>query len=160
MKNKILLATLFAAALISCDESGDNTKPVINLISPTDGEAVAADGEGIHFEMELSDDKGLASYKVEIHSNFDGHSHSVAARSEDDSEETVDFYYNNTWDDIAGQLNATIHHHEIIIPTDATHGDYHFMVYCTDEAGNESYVVSSIEIGDEEEDHDHDHDEE
>ncbi len=153
MKTPLLLTAIFAASLISCSETGDTTKPVINLISPTDGEAVAADGEGMHFEMELSDDKGLAAYKIEIHSNFDGHSHSVAARSEDDSE-TVDFYYNNTWDDIAGQLNATVHHHEIVIPTDATHGDYHFIVYCTDEAGNESYVVSSIEIG---EDSDHDH---
>lgn len=162
MKTKAILAALLvSAAFVACDkdDAGDTTKPVINLISPAEGEAIAADGEGMHFEMELSDNVALASYKVEIHNNFDGHDHSTSDSKADDetSDETVDFTYNNTWDDIAGQLNATIHHHEIVIPTNATHGDYHFMVYCVDAAGNESYVVANVVIG---EDSDHDHDEE
>ncbi|MFI3287979.1 MAG: DUF4625 domain-containing protein [Rikenellaceae bacterium] len=158
MKKQIFLAAAIFTSFtfVSCTESGDTTKPVITLESPAEGEVLAADGEGIHFEMELEDNEGLASYKVEIHSNFDGHSHSVSSKTDSDATETVDFSFNQTWTDIAGQKNATIHHHEIVIPTDATHGDYHFIVYCLDEAGNESYVVRSIEIGDESsEEHDH-----
>ncbi len=150
MKTRTIFAALLASTLLlSCEADGDTTKPVINLESPAEGATLGADGEGIHFEMELSDNEGLASYKVEIHNNFDGHDH-------DSKSETVDFAYNNTWTDIAGQLNATIHHHEIVIPEDATHGDYHFIVYCVDVAGNESYVVRNVVIDAEGEEHDHD----
>lgn len=155
MKTLEIFATLtLALTLASCEADGDTTKPEITLESPAEGETFAADGDGIHFEMELSDDVALGSYKVEIHNNFDGHDHAsvTVMRSE-----TVDFSYTNTWYDIAGQRNATIHHHEIVIPADATHGDYHFMVYCVDAAGNESYVVRNVVIGD---DDDHDHDDE
>ncbi len=153
MKTKAIFAALFVAAtLTSCESDGDTTKPVIDLTSPAEDEVLGATGEGIHFDMELSDDVALASYKVEIHNNFDGHEHTKS----DDSSETVDFAYTNTWTDIAGQRNATIHHHEIVIPADATHGDYHFIVYCVDEAGNESYVVRNVTIEEEGEDHDHD----
>ncbi len=151
MKTTTILSTaLMALALTSCDKdnAGDTTKPEINLISPAEGATLGTDGD-VHFEMELSDDTALGSYKVEIHSNFDGHTHASVTR-------TTDFSYNNTWSDIESQRNATIHHHEIIIPADATHGDYHFIVYCTDAAGNESYVVRNIEIESEGEEHDHD----
>lgn len=154
MKTRAILATLLLAiTFVSCDKdnAGDTTKPEINLISPAEGGVLGATGEGIHFEMELSDDVALASYKVEIHNNFDGHEHTTKS-----DEDTVDFTYLNTWTDMAGQRNATIHHHEIVIPTNATHGDYHFIVYCVDEAGNESYVVHNITIEDEGDDHDHD----
>lgn len=157
MKKQIFLAVaiLGSFTFVSCTESGDNTKPVINLESPGDGEVLAADGEGIHLEMELSDDVALASYKIEIHNNFDGHDHSKAA---DDDSATVDFSFNKSWNDIAGQKNAHVHTHEIVIPVNATHGAYHFMVYCLDEAGNETYVVRNVEIEAEgSEDHHHDY---
>lgn len=150
----LFTALVITTSLVSCSkDGGDTTKPEINLTSPAEGATLGTDGD-VHFEMELSDDVALGSYKVEIHSNFDGHTHASVTRS--DSDETTAFSYNNTWSDIEGQRNATIHHHEIIIPADATHGDYHFIVYCTDAAGNESYVVRNIEIEAEGEEHDHD----
>ncbi|MFR9620382.1 MAG: DUF4625 domain-containing protein [Rikenellaceae bacterium] len=161
------VAVVLASIFVACDEAGDTEKPVIDLVSPAEGEAVAADGTGMHFEMNIEDNEGLGSYKVEIHSNFDDHAHASSAllntietKSDDESttEETVDFTFNQSWsEDISGKLNTYVHHHEIVIPTNATHGDYHFIVYCTDAAGNESYVVRNITIG---EDSDHDHDEE
>ena len=118
-----------------------NLYTVINLIEPEDGEVFKiGDGHGIHFDIELSDDVMLKSYKVEIHSNFDGHVHSMTTRS---TSETVDFTFNKSWD-LSGQKNVSIHHHEIVIPENATPGAYHMMVYCTDAAGNESHVARSI----------------
>ena len=32
-------------------------------------------GKGVHFEMNLSDDVMLRSYKINIHNNFDHHGH-------------------------------------------------------------------------------------
>ncbi len=145
MKTTVKLFATFAAALlsfslVSCDESGDTTKPTIELSGPAEGKELTANND-VHFKAELSDDVALGSYKIDIHPNFDDHSHS---RSGDSS--TEDFSYNNTWDDIAGQRNASLHHHKIFIPANATLGDYHFILYCVDAAGNEAYVVHNIKI--------------
>jgi hypothetical protein len=146
MKKTILyisIATIFIA-FASCNENEDLIKPVINLIEPED-EAAFKPGSAIHFEMELSDDTELKSYKVEIHSNFDGHGHSATIAKVRTLEIQVPFSYSNSWD-VSGLKNTHIHHHEIVIPENATTGHYHFMVYCTDKAGNESHVAREIEI--------------
>jgi hypothetical protein len=136
------LAAIFSFLFVSCDES-DTTKPVINLIEPEDGDALQiGNPNGIHLEMELSDNEQLASYKIEIHNNFDNHEHRSAT-----GDEIVPFAFDSIWTDISGKRNADIHHHDIKIPANATPGDYHFMVYCTDAAGNESHVAANIVLG-------------
>jgi len=128
---------LFATLFFACDkDSEDVSKPVINLIEPEDGDSLKI-GAAVHFEMELSDNTELRSYKVDIHSNFDGHTHTKTAT------ETVDFTYSRSWD-VSELKNTLVHHHEITIPVNATEGNYHLMVYCTDKAGNESYVARKI----------------
>lgn len=106
-------------------------------------------------KMDLSDDVMLKSYKIEIHSNFDHHSHGGNSRA---VQETVDFSFNRSYD-VSGQKTAHIHHHDIVIPANATAGDYHLMVYCTDAAGNESYIARNIKLSNEVEDEDHHHNE-
>lgn len=147
----IILFTL-SFGLISCSEdSSDTVKPTILLNAPEEG-ALLKVGSHIHFEMDLEDNEELRSYKVEIHSNFDNHGHDTKAESTD---ETVAFSFNRSWD-VSGSKNAHIHHHEIEIPANATHGAYHFMVYCTDAAGNESHLARNITLS--EEGHDGHHD--
>lgn len=145
------LIVLLAIATVSCsDNDSDTTPPVIDLISPAEGAALLI-GSDIHFSMELSDNEMLASYKVEIHSNFDGHQHTRV------DGETTPFDYRNTWS-VAGQKNASVHHHEIVIPDNATPGDYHLLVYCADAAGNEANVARNIvlkEDGEAGEEHGH-----
>ncbi len=146
-KNNILFFLLvslvtFSLVLSACDDdNADTTPPVINLIAPAEGGYLSI-GSSIHFEVELSDDVMLSSYKVEIHDAFDGHGHgsTQAVRAE---AETTAFTFLKTWE-ISGQRNTTIHHHEITIPEDATPGDYHLIVYCWDTSGNESYVARNI----------------
>jgi hypothetical protein len=143
---------------VSCesgDENGDTTRPVINLIEPAQDDVLEI-GESVHFEMEVSDNDQLREYKVEIHSNFDGHQHS-ALRAGEYEGETVDFFFEHTWSDISGKKNAMVHHHEIVIPANATPGDYHLEVFCTDASGNEAFVVRDIELSYEGGEHDHDH---
>ena len=136
----VCLFTISSVLFSSCDnDNGDTEKPIINLIEPEDGDVLKiGDEHGIHLKMELSDNEMLKSYKVDIHNSFNGHSHSHLKSSE----RTVDFTFNKSWD-ISGR-NAFIHHHEIKIPANATPGNYHLMVFCTDEAGNESYVARNI----------------
>lgn len=82
MRTKLYLPIISLLAMsvfvfISCDDSdSDTTKPVIELHEPEEGQALKIGSEyGVHFEMDLSDDVMLKSYMIEIHSNFDHHSH-------------------------------------------------------------------------------------
>lgn len=158
MKKAILLIVLVTSAVIfsSCEKTDvDSQKPVIRLISPADEEAIKP-GSSVHFEAELSDNVSLASYKVNIHGAFDGHTHSVVTRAETDV-----LAFEKTWIEadfvklgeqpVKGKKNATLHHHHIQIPENINgkpikEGHYHFTIYCTDEAGNESFVAHEIEI--------------
>jgi hypothetical protein len=150
----LCLTAMLCFMAVSC-ESGDTEKPVINLIEPAEGDVLEI-GEDVHFEMEVSDNDLLREYKVEIHHNFDGHSHE-ATRAD---EATVPFFFEKTWSDISGKKNASIHHHQIVIPEDAAPGDYHLEVFCTDASGNEAYMVRNVELSHEGGDHDHDHEHE
>lgn len=146
------MAIILSVAAVSCDKNeGDTTMPVINLIEPEDGDVLTI-GDEIYLDMELSDDVMLKEYTVKIHSNFgEGHDHTRDV----EGEKTVEFTFQKSWD-VSGKKNATIHHHEITIPANATPGDYHFMVFCTDAAGNETFVFSNVELSTEGgEEHDH-----
>ena len=129
-----ILASLFTAC--SDDDKADTVKPVVRLIAPAEGDILQI-GKDIHFEMEVSDDVMLGSYKVEIHNNFDHHG-AHKSKAEADS---IPFAFNKSWD-VSGKKNTHVHHDEITIPANAKTGDYHFMVYCTDAAGNEANVIA------------------
>lgn len=152
----ICLMAIFSLSFISCnpDDEGDTVKPVINLLEPAEGDILKiGDDHGVHFDMELSDNVMLKSYKVNIHSNFDGHKHARFHAHARSSEATVNFSFNKSWD-VTGK-NTSIHHHEIVIPENATPGNYHLMVYCTDAAGNESHIARNIVLSHEVEEHTH-----
>jgi hypothetical protein len=145
MKSLLLFIVLLSGAVFfnSCDKE-DTKKPVINLIEPEDDEVLFT-GTEIHFEAEFSDDTELASYKIDIHFN-DGHIHKSSGL-----EEEVEFSFQKSWDFEPGKKNALIHHDEIVIPEfiegkPVKSGYYHFIVFCTDKAGNESYISVDIEI--------------
>ena len=97
MRTKLYLPIISLLAMsvfvfISCDDSdSDTTKPVIELHEPEEGQALKIGSEyGVHFEMDLSDDVMLKSYMIEIHSNFDHHSHGKSRGAG----ETIDFSFN------------------------------------------------------------------
>ncbi len=144
----IIVAMLLISsfAIISCEkEDADTQKPVITLSAPAEDEVLYI-GADVHFEIDFQDDVELKSYKVDIHSNFDGHTHKSTATGD-----SVAFSYQKSWNFDAGQKNAHVHHHEIVIPEEIdgheiSQGDYHFMIYCTDAAGNESWLAVPIEI--------------
>ncbi len=180
------LILLGAATFVSCEkEEVDNEKPVIRLIAPEEDEAIRP-GSDIHFEVEFSDNVGLASYKVNIHGAFDGHTHSAAVQgtalgtndsvdgTRAESDDTESEAFEKTWfesdfialgdEPIAGKRGATVHHHHMTIPETITvngivkpvkEGHYHFLVYCTDESGLESFIAREILISSDAEEHFH-----
>lgn len=141
------LVTILSVFTACSDDDGDTTPPVIQLNKPAEGANLMI-GSTICLDMELSDDEMLSSYKVEIHNNFDGHEHTRA------EEATTAFQFQKSWS-VADQKNAKIHQHEIEILENAAPGNYHLMVYCTDAAGNESYVARNIVLSHAGEEHNH-----
>lgn len=121
------------------DESVDNKKPEIEILSPQTGAEFAPES-AIHFQAKFSDNIALGSYRIEIHYNDDGHSHGRL------TETGQPFEYENTGS-FNGKREAEI---EVSIPIshDAAHGEYHIGVHCTDEAGNENVRYVECYIGD------------
>ncbi len=126
---------------LSCSkDETDDQKPVINLVSPAEMDEFLP-GTTIPFEATFTDDKSLNQFKINIHFD-DGHDH-----------KSVIGHY-DAWNyEFVGQLSGTAQeiNMEIDIPEELTHGAYHFLVFCTDEVGNESFVAIDIHI---EDDHD------
>ena len=90
-----LSGMLFVTACSKENLKSDVTKPVIELISPQEDETLQiGNAHGVHFEMKLSDDHALKSYKLNIHSNFDGHEHHTHSRTI----QTVDFKFDKVYD--------------------------------------------------------------
>lgn len=149
-KNWLFIFTVlvtFGSLLVSCSKSEDETpidteKPVIQIVSPTN-EQVFLTGETISFSANFSDNVELSSYKIDIHW-AGGHDH----KSTNDS---VTWTYQKSWNFDAGLTTASISHNEVVIPLEVdgkmvAPGAYHFLVYCTDKAGNESFLANSIDI--------------
>ncbi|MDR2954291.1 MAG: DUF4625 domain-containing protein [Prevotella sp.] len=149
----ISLTALFISFTSCSNNDGDTTPPVINLIAPAEGANIKI-GSDIHFDMEVSDNEMLKSYKVEIHENMSNpHDH----KSKTGENETEYFSYQNTWNDINGLKSKKVHHHDITITENATPGAYHLVVYCVDTAGNESHVARNIILSHDGEDGEHYH---
>jgi len=140
IKTIFLILIILAFNFVACtEETIDTEKPVIEVSSPTDHQHFHP-GDIIHFDAEFSDNIELGQFKIDIHFG-DGHDHKSTAMEADGVE--WDFEYIG---ELSGR-NKHIHL-DIPIPNNAKHGEYHFMVYCTDKAGNESWVALEIEIED------------
>jgi len=95
-------------------------------------------GDVIHFQYVFTDDVELGNYNIEIHNNFDHHTHSGSAvdcelEAKKEAGEKA-WVYNQDFAIPAGQRTYTAHV-DIQIPDDAETGNYHFMVRLTDRTG-------------------------
>lgn len=149
MKNIKILSAIFCSSLLilSCDKDDDakDTTPAVVTISEPGNEEAFAPGSEIHFEAVFSDNVQLASYKVDIHFNGDGHAHKLLANTEE-THEVWDFEYTNK---LYGKSQKVHEHFDV--PTlvngkPIEEGEYHFGVYVIDAAGNQSVVWKKIDI--------------
>ena len=121
-------------------------KPVIEIVSvkPSVGESMVcgsldirtvslSSGSVFQLDFNLKAREGLSQYKIDLHHNFDCHTHRVAARA------------GAPWKvlkiiDLVGHQQLI--KESLLVPTDAIAGNYHFMLLCIDKQGNESPFVS------------------
>ncbi|MGP1363307.1 MAG: DUF4625 domain-containing protein [Bacteroides sp.] len=147
---------ILALGFASCnkDDNKDTTKPDITLHGPEEGAKLVINRKsGVHFEADFGDAKGLKSYRIDIHSNFDNHGHASTGSTVDipirhGNDEGEAWSFQKEWP-LEGRARH-IHHHEIKIEEKdgkkIKPGKYHFVVYCMDINGNERHVYRNVEL--------------
>ncbi len=135
------------------DTVKDDELPVIDMsiaeIFPTNCVEVYR-GETFTYRFRISDNIALGSYSIEMHHNFDQHTHSTSpTQCTFDPKKTATnaFLFINQFEIENGKKEffAT---GQISIPADVDTGNYHFVIRVTDASGWQSFVGISLSIRD------------
>ncbi|MBR9775604.1 MAG: DUF4625 domain-containing protein [Cytophagales bacterium] len=152
---------LFAMVLIvsiSCDSADetDTEKPVIDLSRtdafPTSCATIYFD-EPFNFKAYFSDNFALGSYSIDIHNNFDHHSHSTEdddCTLDDKKTATNPYVFINDYEIPENSSSYEANLTMTIPSSDASElfqeGDYHFYISLTDKEGWSTHKGLSIKI--------------
>ncbi|MBQ9254586.1 MAG: DUF4625 domain-containing protein [Bacteroidales bacterium] len=151
---RLFYLSLLVFCFFSCgdkeEDNKDMQKPVIytdELCVPMDCQSFTV-GETIHFSYIFKDNKELGSYNIEIHNNFNHHTHStssVECEKEETKQPVKAWVYNKDFSIPTGlkEYSAKI---DIPIPQDIDKGEYHFMIRLTDRSGWQELKSVAIRI--------------
>ena len=156
MKQNIIYSIMLLCALCACsgsddEEQKDMQQPVISdqgiVANPIDCQQYHR-GDIIPFHYVMTDNEELGNYNIEIHNNFDHHTHSTtAAECPMDAQKQPQnpWVYNRDYTIPTGQrqYDARV---DIQIPADIDPGDYHFMIRLTDRAGWQQLHAVAVKI--------------
>jgi hypothetical protein len=155
MKNYfIILAIVTLAFFAGCKketEEVDTTYPEINISAadafPKQCSSIKR-GDKFIFKATLSDNNELGSSSIDIHNNFDHHTHSTEVNDcgLDPIKTPVNpFLLIKTYTIPSGLKTYTITQ-EVSVPADVDPGDYHFLIRLTDKAGWQTIKGLSIKV--------------
>ena len=153
MKTKIHYALLLCALMGACSSPSDKdvSRPQIlpqgDYASPLNCQQFER-GSTLPFAYVFRDDVELGSFNMEIHNNFDHHSHSTEADEcrQDPVKTPVDpWVFNRDYPIPSGKTRyeATM---SIPVPEHIDTGEYHFMIRVTDTSGWQELKTISIRI--------------
>ncbi len=157
-KNILPLLAVFILFFVACsdDNEVDQEKPVIN-ISFVEAFPIQCDtlffGESFVLKMKFSDNQELGAFSIDIHHNFDHHSHSTEigeCSPHPDKVPVNPYLFINDYP-IPEGLTEYDTNLTISIPDGNgmelyEEGDYHFMIKLTDETGWETLKGLSIKM--------------
>lgn len=156
----LLSLFLFVSLFISCkkdeqvteEETIDITPPNINIdfidAFPTQCSELTR-GESFVVKIRLTDSVALGSYSIDIHDNFDHHSHTTEFQEclLDEKKQAVNpFKFTRSYNTIPENSIEYETNVKIEVPEDVDPGDYHFMIQVTDQVGWSSRIGLSIKI--------------
>lgn len=151
MKYYILIFTIISIGLIACERDVDDVYPEID-ISGTNAFPQNCDtiyrGQAFNFIASFSDNVELGSFSLEIHNNFDHHTHSTEAEECDfheDKPAVNPWLFLEQYEIPAGsqKYDADV---QISVPSDIDPGDYHFQIRLTDKEGWQALTGLSVKI--------------
>ena len=156
MKTLKLALPLLSMAFFFTACSGDNEKidteyPVIDISASNTFPVQCSEitrGQKITFRTKFTDNAQLGSYSLDIHHNFDHHTHSTEVNDcvSDPIKKPVNpLLYINSVTIPVGQKNY-VAVQEISFPQVIDPGDYHFLIRLTDKEGWQTIKGLSIKI--------------
>ncbi len=148
----LLLCVLGACSSPNKDMTPPEILPIGTLACPLNCQEFPRGGV-LPFSYAFSDDVELGSFNLEIHNNFDHHTHSTEAGDciqDPDKDPVTPWILNKDYQIPSGK---TYYEAEINlpIPENADLGEYHFMIRVTDASGWQQLRSVSIRIIDSEE---------
>ncbi|MEC3878854.1 DUF4625 domain-containing protein [Parapedobacter sp. 10938] len=151
---KVIIAFGIFSMALSCSkdaETVDTEYPVIDknfeAAFPQQCGTVLR-GETFVFRAKFSDNVALGSFSLNVHDNFNHHSHSTEVEACDMGPEKTPknaFEYIKSFD-ITGAPKTYEARVEIDVPMDVDPGDYHFLIRVTDREGWQTLRGLSIKI--------------
>ncbi len=154
MKKVYIFILVVISAFSSCtDTVKDELQPMIDMTGDTafpQNCVTVYRSESFTFNALFTDNIELGSYSIEMHNNFDHHTHSTSATEcEIVAVKTPvkPLLFINEYSIPVGKTSyqATI---QINIPADVDTGDYHFMVRLTDASGWQTFTGISMKVAD------------
>jgi len=146
------------AVIVLAAGACDKDEPVIDTEYPTIGTDLISAfpvqcstlkrGEPFNFKATFTDNIALGSYSLDIHHNFDHHTHSTEVSDcnmEPVKKPVNPFLFIKSFDIDPSQRRFEANQ-QIQVPTDIDPGDYHFMIRLTDKEGWQSIRGISIKI--------------
>lgn len=153
MKNLYLFIIATSILFInSCGKDDiDEVKPSIILDSINSFPApcdTLKKGNEIKFKVDFTDNIELGSYSIDIHHNFDQHSHSTSVENckLDDKKTAISPWTYIKSYQIPEGLKAYTAIGKISVPSDIDPGDYHFLYKLTDKSGWQTIYGFSVKI--------------
>lgn len=147
----LILTTIISACKKENQKEIDTEYPVIDIAAENSFPkqcSVVKRGETFVFRVSVSDNAELGSVSVDIHHNFDHHTHSTELEScnlESIKTPIKPLLVIQSYPIDAG-LKAYEVQQQITVPTDVDPGDYHFMIRLTDKEGWQTIKGLSIKI--------------
>jgi len=152
MKVKILYLAFLMLFLPGCDEIvKDEEVPQINMSGPNDFPQNCAKvyrGEAFVFSATLTDNTKLGSYSIEMHHNFDHHTHSTSGTScemEEVKSPVNPFVFIEEYEIPAGLTSYAVQN-QIVVPANVDTGDYHITVRLTDKSGWQTFKGIAVKV--------------
>lgn len=147
------MALAFNACSSDDSKSVDDVKPTIDSsfadTFPTSCSTVTRGG-AINFKALFKDNVALGAYSINVHNNFDHHSHDTEVDSCPlDAKKTPVNPWSETFTfTIPANSAEFLAEQQIIVPEDIDTGDYHFMIQLTDAQGWATMRGISIKVVD------------
>ncbi|RKO68906.1 DUF4625 domain-containing protein [Sphingobacterium puteale] len=148
------LMALMLAFTIACKkdkENIDTEKPTIDLSAATAFPKQCSPikrGSSFTFHAKLSDNVALGSYSIDVHHNFDHHSHSTEVEecTLEPVKKPVKPFVLVKSVNIPGHPQQYDAQLQIDVPADIDPGNYHFMIQVTDQSGWSTQRGISVRI--------------
>lgn len=139
--------------IVQCEEQqSTQNAPEIDMNTPPPCDTLTF-GEQFRFKATFTDDENLGNYKINIHHNFDHHTHGThEAECQLDSIKQAHNPYFHNWVINIPQTTKTYTIDTMLNLPAANDtglyegGDYHLMLYLTDEEGHQSWIGRDLKI--------------